>query len=254
MPVFPQSERAIYQNNTLDEVVCQLRFPTILRIDAAPPVDFQESVRASFPLYVAKNAPELPPNVPPEFAQMLPANFPSSSSAFEFSTEDQEWKLSLTKEFIALTTSNYVQWEDFSTRLEAPLESLRQIYEPSFYVRIGLRYQNVINRRALGIEDGWRELIKEHMLGEIATESIGDRVEESLRNVLIRLENGGKVRLRHGLRDNNDEQVYIIDADYYTTQRTEVDNARRTLDGFNAESGNLFRWCITERLQRAMEP
>lgn len=256
MPVFTESARVIYQNNTLDEVVCQLRFPTILRIGASPPADFQDAVRESYPLFVVKSSPQLPPNLPPEIARMLDADLSSSGSAYEFSTEDQSWKLSLTNEFVALTTNNYRRWEDFRTHLEAPLKFLQQIYSPSFYVRIGLRYRNVIDRSALGIECDWNDLITPHILGELSTDGIGDRIETAARDVVIRLENSGKVRLQHGLHVNKEtkQNVYVIDADYHTAQRTEVDNAIATLDRFNAESGHLFRWCITERLHKAMDP
>ena len=256
MPVFPEYERVIYQKNTLDQVVCQLRFPTILRIDASPPADFQDAVRESYPLFVAKSSPELPPNLPPEIARMLAADLSSSGSAYEFLTEDESWKLSLTKEFVALTTNNYVRWEDFRAHLEAPLKSLEKIYSPSFYVRIGLRYKNVIDCDALGIKCDWKDLITPHVLGELSTEGIGDRIETAARDIVIRLENGGKVRVQHGLSLNKEtkKNVYVIDADYHTAQRTEVDHAIGTLDRLNAESGHLFRWCITERLHDTMDP
>ena len=256
MPVFPQSERVIYANNTLGEVVCQLRFPTLLRIDASAPADFQDAVRESYPLFAAKTGPELPPNLPPEIAKMLAGDLSSAGSAYEFTSEDGKWKLSLTKEFLALTTTDYLRWEDFCQHLQVPLSALQDIYNPSFYVRIGLRYRNVIDRGALSIKCDWKELIEPHILGELATEAIGSRIESAARDVLILLDESGKVRLRHGLGVNNEtkQDVYVIDADYHTTQRSEVGDAIATLGRFNGESGHLFRWCITKRLHDAMGP
>ena len=60
---FPSIERVIYQNNTLGEVVCQLRFPTILRIEASSPADFQDAIREAYPLFITKKSPELPPGM-----------------------------------------------------------------------------------------------------------------------------------------------------------------------------------------------
>ena len=54
--------RCIYQNNQLIEVICQLRFPEILSIEANAPVLFQEIVRSSFPNYSVQkelSAPKL---------------------------------------------------------------------------------------------------------------------------------------------------------------------------------------------------
>ena len=44
-------ERCIYRSNPLIEVICQLRFPTILSISAREPADFQEGIRQHFPQY-----------------------------------------------------------------------------------------------------------------------------------------------------------------------------------------------------------
>ena len=46
--MFSQEERCIYTNNQLMEVICQLRFPTILAVGAREPVDFQDAVRGIF--------------------------------------------------------------------------------------------------------------------------------------------------------------------------------------------------------------
>ena len=49
--MFSQEERCIYQNNQLMDVICQLRFPTILSVGAREPVDFQDAIRSVFPRY-----------------------------------------------------------------------------------------------------------------------------------------------------------------------------------------------------------
>ena len=41
--------RCIYENNQLADVICQLRFPQILAIQANLPVQFQEAIRDEFP-------------------------------------------------------------------------------------------------------------------------------------------------------------------------------------------------------------
>ena len=48
---FPRSEKVIYQKPPLVEVICQLRFPANLRIEASSPVEFQDAVKAEFPIY-----------------------------------------------------------------------------------------------------------------------------------------------------------------------------------------------------------
>ena len=187
---------------------------------------------------------------------MVAADLLASCPAYEFSTEDKTWTLTLTKDFLALKTSNYLRWEDYLTHLQAPLEALLKIYDPSFFVRIGLRYQNIIDRSSLNLDCGWKDLVEPHVLGELATDSISERVEASARDVTIQLEDNEKVRVQHGLgiSQKSNNEVYFIDADYHTTQRTEVKDAIATLGRFNGESGHLFRWCITKKLHNAMGP
>jgi uncharacterized protein (TIGR04255 family) len=46
---FPASQRVKHIRNPLMEVICQVRFPKILRIDAEVPVNFQEEIRSEYP-------------------------------------------------------------------------------------------------------------------------------------------------------------------------------------------------------------
>ena len=52
---FPNVPRVTYRNNPLVQVICQLRFPPILKIDAEVPADFQESIRKDFPKFSERN-------------------------------------------------------------------------------------------------------------------------------------------------------------------------------------------------------
>ena len=46
---FPKVKRFVYKTNLLDEVICQVRFPPILKIDTETPAAFQEVLRSSYP-------------------------------------------------------------------------------------------------------------------------------------------------------------------------------------------------------------
>ena len=49
--MFADRERYLYRKRQLVEVICQLRFPTILSISAREPAEFQEGIRQDFPQY-----------------------------------------------------------------------------------------------------------------------------------------------------------------------------------------------------------
>lgn len=97
------NRRYAYGKSQLIEVICQLRFPTILSIDTREPADFQETVRAAFPRYQCQV--EKLPGV-----NGAPARTVNNHT---FISEDGGYKLSLTKDFIALSTMRYTHWEDF---------------------------------------------------------------------------------------------------------------------------------------------
>ena len=112
------NRRYAYGKSQLIEVICQLRFPTILSIDTREPADFQETVRAAFPRYQCQV--EKLPGV-----NGAPARTVNNHT---FISEDGGYKLSLTKDFIALSTMRYTHWEDFAARLDEPLGQFIKIY------------------------------------------------------------------------------------------------------------------------------
>ena len=60
--LFSGRPRTQYRNAPAHEVICQLRFPTILTINTVEPADFQEAIRAEFPNY-ARRQDVTPPKI-----------------------------------------------------------------------------------------------------------------------------------------------------------------------------------------------
>ena len=259
---FPGSERVIYRKNPLVQVICQLRFPAILRIDSDLPAEFQERIRGQYPIFREK--PTGSGSIPQEIVQQLPPAIVNSmigegNKAYEFATDDDLWIVSLTRDFLALTSNQYVRWEQFKEHLQKPLTGLIEIYMPAFFSRIGLRYQNVIHRSDLGLGDAtWAELLNPHIAGELAATDVGGlggTIQDVTRVTLIQLGEYDQVRVQHGLvTDDSGETSYLIDNDFFTNERTEVPGGIARLDHFNGENRKLFQWCITKRLHTAMEP
>ena len=255
--LFPVVERVVYRRKTLDEVICQLRFPPILRIDSEPPAAYQERIRGAFPLYEEQKG-EFSIKLPDEIASFVRANLPTAAPVtHQFKTSDAEWTVGLTREFIALSTPNYQRWEIFKQHLTAPVQALIDEYNPSFFSRIGLRYRDVISRSALGIDTPWSELLRPFIAAELTTgDPIASAVREATHLVVLALpDNHGTVRMRHGLaQTESGEQVYAIDSDFFLENRTETSHVFDILDNFNAEARGLFRWCITPALHEALDP
>jgi uncharacterized protein (TIGR04255 family) len=257
----PDSQRVIYRKNPLVEVLCQVRFPPILKIAAEPPASFQERIRAEYPLFVEKQPDpiEIPPGVPPQVARAVRESMPSGRpTAYEFGSADEKWKVTLTRNFLALSTNSYNRWEHFQKHLQGPLSALADIYSPAFFTRVGLRYQDLIQRSELGAEDvAWSKLIKPQFAGLLAVPEVMESVEETLGQTLIRFPQfHARVRINCGLvRTNEDnEESFLIDSDFFTEERTAIEDVNNILSYFNRQSGRLFRWCIEDQLHSAMEP
>lgn len=247
---FPESQRVTYSRNPLWEVICQLRFPKILRIETEPPVDFQEAIRAEYPTLNTSPVIQLPFVSSPQIAQGM---------TYEFLDKEEKWKLVLYSDFIALSTFNYEKWEDFRSRLSTAINLLVKYYSPSHFTRVGLRYQNLIIRSELELTQyPWRSLLQPALLGAFVADNLPEQdFTEALSIFACRLDYAdAALRVQYGLahKDESEELGYLIDGDFSTENNTEINDATHLLDRFNQEAGNFFRWCITEELQQALQP
>lgn len=261
--LFPEVPRVIYEASSLLEVICQLRFPAILKIDNEVPADFQDIIREEFPNFIDKAQISfgVGPLVKDQIESgALISELPSQSSKnYEFNSEGEKWKVNLARNFLALSSRDYKRWEEFKTYLNIPLNSLIGNYAPSHYSRIGLRYRNVIKRSAIGLDNiDWNELLQTHILGILDYSEVCKNVQSFENRHDIRLsENGDFVRLVTmlvRLDDDDDEVCFLIDADFYNIGRFDLEGSIEKLDYFNKEATRLFRWCISERLHEAMKP
>src|SRR6267378_1549779 len=129
---FPESERVIYAKNPLESVICQLRFPAILRISSEPPVHFQEGLRKFYPLFREIAPVDIPTGFPAELVSIVGKLLPNPGfKTYEFSTDDSKWQVTLTQESLALSSKDYQRWEQFRESLRSALDLLVRIYEPS---------------------------------------------------------------------------------------------------------------------------
>jgi uncharacterized protein (TIGR04255 family) len=252
----------VYEQNPLKEVVCQLRFPPILRIQTSAPDEFQEVIRKKFPNYDQQlEAPiALPPGSPQDLQELAKHIRPAESKRLHlFGSADEAITITLAQDSIALKTIAYPRWEQFREILSFAFDAFVQVYDPAFCSRIGLRYIDVVIRSELGLTDvPWSELIAGHIAGELSDERVAPSIVQALKVVTISLKDRHDelVTIRHGFGalEPGAEYYYIIDADFYTQEQTAFEQTKDILNVFNRRAGDLFRWCITERLSSALGP
>jgi uncharacterized protein (TIGR04255 family) len=260
--LFPDSPRVIYRVNPLAEVICQLRFPPVLRIESEPPAKFQDRIRREYPLYEEQTGgPSVPvPNgLTDEVIQLIQRALPAGRrGVHQFSSSDRAWTATLARDFVALKTSQYRRWEGFRERLVTLFDALKADYQPAFVTRIGLRYVDVIQRSKLGLENAsWSEMLNPNIAGELAASPLVNDIEHVARELRMRSDDAGsRVMIRHGIvqAQNAKEKLFVVDSDFYTEGQTEIDNVTGILDRYHLEAGRLFRRCILPRLHNALDP
>lgn len=244
--MFSQKERCLYSKNQLGEVICQLRFPEILTIEANLPAQFQDAIRQVFPRYSMRKEG--------------PAG--KQTNNYQFATEDGVWRVNLTSKFISLACSRYRSWEEFAKMLDKPLAAFIQIYQPAYYERVGLRYLNFISRQALELESTpYRELIAPCYLGVLAEDDVNETaVTRATVDTELALRGGCRVKIHAGpgkitRNGQEDPEVrFIFDQDLYMPGNIPVNVSAGALQTLHAQAYGIFRHAISDTLHDAMEP
>lgn len=250
--LFSDRPRALYGRAPAQEVICQLRFPTILSINQVEPAEFQEAIRGTFPQYARRQ--DAPPMIPG-------AQAPQPVTNYHFLSEDGRWKLNLTKDFIALSTLRYPGWEEFAHHLDKPLAAFIQLYKPAYFQRVGLRYINVFSRARLGLEDAsWKELFSPAYTGPLQEEA-EDRFQNWGCDMTVKLDSScrakvhaglGRLQVKNGPQDP--ELKFILDLDLSMGDNVPCTMAAGALETLHIHGGRLFEGAITDRLREAMDP
>ncbi len=258
--MFSQESRCIYEKNQLIEVICQLRFPDILKIEAQEPYAFQDAIRGEYPQY-AKKVEQLPPQQ--AGGKLTPQG---TVNNYQFISADSQWKVSLTKSFIALSTHGYTRWEEFAKRLDRILAAFIQAYQPAYFSRVGLRYINAFRKAELGLENAqWRELILPGYLGLMGDDDAQEGAFlKNEQNITAAMPGGAKCNIKCGpgmlrkinnqTRQSQEEKVFMLDIDLFMEGNTPMNHAVPALNVVHGNAGSLFRGAITDTLHDAMEP
>ena len=258
--MFSHEPRCIYKANQLGEVICQLRFPEILRIAAQPPVEFQEAIRATYPQYSSRMenpAPKIT-GVP---GHLSVENQPETIN-HQFMSADGIWRINLTSKFISLACTRYSHWEEFAARLDAPLAAFIKIYQPAYFERVGLRYLNFISRKDLDLAGTpFAELLMPCYLGLLGEEDVQEAATTRCSvDTEMTIRGGCRVKIHAGpglIKKNgqNDPEIkFIFDQDLYMPGKLPVNLSAGALQTLHSQAFSIFRGAITDKLHDALDP
>ncbi|HBO1748433.1 TPA: TIGR04255 family protein [Pseudomonas aeruginosa] len=263
--------RVVYGKNPLAEVVCQIRFQH-LDLPATALDQLQQSLggrgysqrhdESSFNVVIEPVQDGAPP-VP---------RIVDGGSIHHFSQPGGGSKVSISREFIAFTSTDYRSWDEYLPGLLQAVTDFNHEVGTLAVTRIGLRYRDVIERSVLGLEETpWHELIKPFLLGPLANNALcedgeldEDAFESQVSQCLMRLD-GCSLLLQTSLLTSvaDASKAFLIDADFFheMDSNEECGNAASSskelvalLETLHSNAGALFRRAITEKLHGALSP
>lgn len=250
-----------YKNNQITEMLCQIRFATVLKINNESDEslsEFQEKIKEEFPIYQMINENVLnvemsggEKNIESITPQILRNNIKNHM----FISNSGNEKINLTCNFISLSINQYESWENFKEKFIWILDIFNQVYKIEKFNRIGIRYINAFSKAELGIneQDKWDQYISEDIVGLSSKYNVN--VYNS--NIEIPFDNNSQMRIISGLgtkqnKDNSVEPVFIIDKDTYKLGNIEKINIDETLERLHGHNSEIFESLIKQNLRDKM--
>ena len=262
-----RSERVVYIHNPLAEVICQIRFNDLCALSPEELSSLGENLASD-------GLSERSQEHGVEFTPVSNANAPTPEVIRNvviehFSSTDGMWRASISDQFVAVTCLKYSSWNEFLPKLLTVVGVYCRVQPRGIPQRIGLRYKDVVEREALGLDGvAWSQLVQPFLLGPLVPDSLAegqvlndDEVEQYSSQTLLRLD-GAMVLLQSALLRSSDghRRAFLIDADFYKEGTFEPhllsdpDWLASELEGLHVHSGALFRRAITEKLHNALLP
>lgn len=254
MPLdLPQPEHVVYNSQHLSRVVSQLRFDPVLKIAAQDPWEFQEAIRASFPLLEPRRSPEFRVSVvqqsPPEVAERIDWRFVST---------DRKRTVTLSSDFLAYEVAQYEDFNDFQAAFAPVRDALVGIYAVPEFTRVGLRYRNAFGSDA-GVPADVLNPFMIGLLGSPLAPNISqwrsEYVLEAEHRIGIRLElTRPRARPTAIGSAGEGDRTLFLDIDHFVAERRLAEDVAGLLEQFHATNYQLFRWSITPALHERMDP
>lgn len=230
-------EHCTYERNLLSTVLFEVRFQPILKVAAKVP-DFQERIRARFPVYeqVETTTIQLPG---------LPLGFvlQSTEKRYQFKAEDGGIVVGLGASSMSLENHRHKSRRAFFDDVALAVDALRETYDPVLPLRIGLRYINEIPIAKLGHELGRAVTPTEVLAPEFLRWPNELHLDEAVAATELRApvdQGAGSLTLRYAINQSPDGPICRLDMDRYLEGATDLSILRETLLGLSDDIFSLF--------------
>lgn len=249
MPIdFPAAVEIPLSSPPLDEVVCQVRYPPILRISQEEPAHFQELIRKRFP--------EFDKQQPLQIKLAPPGNSSESSVElrpiiYQFTNAANKSQAVLSSTFYAVSTTKYNSWRSFLEDLKTVHEAVINTYQPAYATRVGLRYINRLTAENTGTTT------REELLSMVRSEltavlhgRVWDDVSEMI-GVVSFNDSPAQLNVRFGYEVKEKAPTFLVDFDYFEEGQIDLNEVLTRCDRYHEAIYQAFRWMVKdESLER----
>ncbi|MGD2158113.1 MAG: TIGR04255 family protein [Anaerolineales bacterium] len=249
---FPSKPDVPLANPPLVEVISQVRFPPILRINKEEPSEFQEEIREIFPKFELEQGILF--RIPGPSGEGEPSA-ETKGKIYRFRTFDEQTTVSLTVDFYALSTNRYTHWTDFARNLSLVDRAVRNVYRPAYTTRIGLRFINRITPENTGLETIQEifALLNPELTGYVQNEVWSDPVEFQSRLKLSDDEAQLTLRTGHG-SDKSGQPYFMLDFDYFEEDELPLSDLVDRFNRYHDVIYRAFRWCLPDESLTVFKP
>jgi uncharacterized protein (TIGR04255 family) len=247
-------DRRVLKTGHLALVVCQVRF------DATDALADRRIARQFFDRLGGLNGhyPKLSQIRTQRVAFNVPATPGEATSSEEqrgwrFSAADDTWHVTLLSDSLALETTGYRSWDEFSPRLEQALTALGELVEPAVEERLGLRFVNVLSLNDVKSAADWDSYIAPEFLGPILHPTLGVGIKSAEHRILLSLDDQLQCLVRYGLAPDagsSGSVGYLVDLDTFRELAAPFDSSEvhKTSVVMNDRNVSLFQQIVTTGL------
>lgn len=223
-----------YKRNFLQQVVCELRFPTLMELgEARPPAALVAALRKEYPHL--------------ELAREVTVNINSGSSGSNhshiFRSAKLTWTVSLKQSALSIETTAYTDFAHMKERVLRVIEAAHKIIDSDFFTRVGLRYINLIDSGTNPAE-GW---VNSDLVAPIRPGRF-QGIHEYAGKLQLAAPDGGCL-LQHGIRLKQPYKGetlppdYLLDIDVFRNE-VAVGDSGTVLDAMHAQAFDIFDWAL----------
>ena len=238
--MFPQAKRIELKHPPLDLVVCQVRFPIVLKLKVEQgPVDFQTKIMSQYPLTNRKSRTLL--ETQPQEKRIMA----KEESYWTFMDREERWTIAISDSFFSLETKKYRNFDEFLEKFTHAFDVVQQLYGIPLCSRIGLRYINKISKKTNPkLPENWPREIRAGLVpfSGIAGPEVPRMAQSEnrlkLNDCFLTIRS---VLIAKGFPGAENHEL-VLDFDCYSEEKCDFDKQAEILRKFKTTCYNAFRW------------